>query len=415
MKSPQDPAPLRREPDGAPASPPALPTRDSTSAKKSPLRRLAALGIVAAGFLCVIGVYTASLTDKTATERDYVEYWAAAQQVVHHANPYDIAGVLQVERAVGYASDRPIITPSPPIILLIAFPLGFVSVKSGLILWMIAILLCLTASIFLLWAMNGYPDNPFHVLGYLFPPAVACLMAGQLGVFLLLGIVLFLRFHRAHSFLAGAALVPCVLKPHLFLPFACVLLLWIIGRRAWNIFAGFAAALIACCALTLLFGRNIWQQYLDLAHNATLLPLFVPTLSVALRFLVARTHPWVQFLPEVAACVWALWFYSTRRARWDWMHHGLLVLLVCMLCTPYGWFTDEAVLLPAVLAGVYSALDAKRSLIPLYLIVAAALIEVLAPAQLTSPAYLWTTSAWLAWYLYATRPPRLGQQTAAAA
>jgi hypothetical protein len=31
-----------------------------------------------------------------------------------------------------------------------------------------------------------------------------------------------------------------------------------------------------------------------------------------------------------------------------------------------------------------------------------ALIEVLASVQITSPYYLWTTPAWLAWYLYAT-------------
>jgi hypothetical protein len=28
---------------------------------------------------------------------------------------------------------------------------------------------------------------------------------------------------------------------------------------------------------------------------------------------------------------------------------------------------------------------------------------VLVPVQITSPFYIWTTPAWLAWYLYATR------------
>jgi hypothetical protein len=376
---------------------------------------LAAGCILAAGFLCVIGVYMAGLSNRNATERDYIQYWAAGQQVVHRANPYDLAGVLEAERAVGYAPHQPIITPSPPIILFLCFPLGFVSAKTGLILWMIAILICLSASIFILWAINGYPDHPVHLFGYLFPPAVACLMAGQLGVFLLLGVVLFLRFQRVRPLLAGAALLPCVLKPHLFLPFACALLLWIVGRGMYRILVGFAAALIVSCALTLCFGRQIWAQYLVLAHKARILPLFVPTLSVALRFLVARNHIWVQFVPEAAACVWALWFYRTRRAHWDWMHHGLLVLLVSVMCTPYGWFTDEAILLPPILAGVYRAIGAGRSLIPLYVIVGVALIEVFAPAQLTSPYYLWTTPAWLGWYLYATRNSPEERQPAEAA
>jgi hypothetical protein len=383
--------------------------------KRSPLRMLAAACILAAGFLAVAGAYVATLSDQTATERDYIEYWAAGQQVVHGRNPYDIAGVLQVERAVGYKSDQPIITPSPPIILFLALPLGFLSPKAGLILWMIAILACLAASVFLIWGMHGYPDNPFHLFGFLFPPAIASLMAGQLGVFLLLGVVLFLLFHRSHPFVAGAALLPCVLKPHLFLPFACALLLWIVGRRMYSILAGFVAALAASCALTFCFGRDIWEQYFAFTHHVRLLPLFVPTVSVALRFLVARHHVWVQLVPEAMACVWAVWFYWTRRDRWDWLQQGMLALLVSVLCTPYSWFSDEAVLLPAVLAGVYRATETRRSLIPLYVVVGLALVEVTAQAQLTTPDYLWTPAAWFAWYLYATRSPRSEPQKARAA
>jgi Glycosyltransferase family 87 len=415
MKSTQDPVQPLRDPLGSAGSTPpdARPVRGSSAAKKSPLRMLAAGCILGAGILCVIGAYMAGLTNQSATERDYIEYWAAGQQVVHGSNPYDVAGVLRAERAVGYASHQPIITPSPPIILILCLPLGFVSVKTGLILWMIAILACLAASIFVLWAMNGCPDNPFHLFGFLFPPAVACLMAGQLGVFLLLGVVLFLRFQRTQPFLAGAALLLCVVKPHLFLPFACALALFIAGRKVYGILAGFAAALVASCALTFCFGRHIWGQYLALGHNARILPLFVPTLSVALRFAVTRGHIWVQFVPEAAACVWAVWFYWTRRTRWDWMDHGLLVLLVSMMSTPYGWFTDEAILLPAILAGAYRANHAGRSLIPLCVIAGAALVEVFAPAQLTSPDYLWTTPAWLGWYLYATRNSRPKEQETA--
>jgi hypothetical protein len=393
---------------GASAPPDAAaptPIGPRANSKNSPLRKLAAGFIIGFGLLCAIGIYSAGLSNKDATERDYIEYWAAGQLVVHGANPYDIPGTLAVERAAGYDSSQPIITPSPPLILFLAFPLGFVSAKTGLILWMFAILACLSASIFILRAIFGNPDSPFHIFCFLYPPALACLMAGQLGVFLLLGVVLFLWLYRSRPFLAGAALLPCVLKPQLFLPFACALLLWIVLRKVWRILAGFAAALVAGCLLTLCFGAHIWAQYLGLAHNATILPLFVPTLSVALRFLVARSHVWVQLVPEAVACLWACWFCWSRRAVWDWMQHGMVVLLVCMLCTPYAWFTDEAILLPAVLAGLYRATDAGRSLIPLYLIVGVALIEVLARIQLTTAGYLWTTPAWLGWYLYATRKP----------
>ena len=51
-----------------------------------------------------------------------------------------------------------------------------------------------------------------------------CLQAGQISIVFLFGVVLFLLFYESRPWLAGAALVPCALKPHLFLPFAIVLL-----------------------------------------------------------------------------------------------------------------------------------------------------------------------------------------------
>jgi hypothetical protein len=102
-------------------------------------------------------------------------------------------------------------------------------------------------------------------------------------------------------------------------------------------------------------------------------------------------------------CVWAIWYFWTRRSRWSWTNQGLLLLLVSAACTPYAWFSDEAILLPAVLAGLYRVVDSGRSLLPLGVIGGAALVEVLAAVKMTSPFYLWTTPAWLAWYLYAIR------------
>jgi hypothetical protein len=83
-----------------------------------------------------------------------------------------------------------------------------------------------------------------------------------------------------------------------------------------------------------------------------------------------------------------------------------LLLLVSAACTPYAWFSDEAVLLPAVMFGVYRALDSGRSLLPIGVFAGVALIEVLSVVKMTSPFYLWTVPAWFAWYLYATGAKR---------
>jgi hypothetical protein len=105
----------------------------------------------------------------------------------------------------------------------------------------------------------------------------------------------------------------------------------------------------------------------------------------------------------VLACAWAVWYYVTRRDRWQWSREGLLVLLVGAVCTPYSFFTDQAVLFPAILAGMYAAGKNVAAWVLLAFIFAGSMVGILAAIQLPSPFYLWTAPAWLAWYLYAMR------------
>jgi hypothetical protein len=374
-----------------------------TSTNNSPRRRFAAACIVLAGACLVACILFFGLTEKSAANRDFIEYWAAGQQLTHGANPYDGVAILRLEKAAGYDGDKPKISFSPPVAFFLSLPLGLVGVKAGVILWSIALLAAISISNWILWIVNGRPDNRLHLLGYLFAPVLACQMAGQLGSFLLLAVLLFFLLHKSRPYLAGAVLMPCAAwKPHLFLPFAVVLLLWIIDRKAYRILAGFVSAMLASCLLTLWYDGHVWSQYSAMMQTTGVLHAFVPTLSVVLRFLVAPNAVWVQFLPEAAGCLWAVWYFWTRRSRWNWTDQGLLLLLVSALCTPYSWFSDEAILLPAVLAGLYRALNSGRSVLPLALFGGAALIEVLSVVKMTSPFYLWTVPAWFAWYLYAT-------------
>ena len=378
----------------------------TNSAKTNPMRVAGAACIVIAGAFLVAGILFFGMTEESAANRDFIEYWAAGQQLVHSENPYDATGILTREREVGYSGDRPKISFSPPIAFFLALPLGFVGAKAGLILWTIALLAAISLANWIIWILNGRPPNRWHLLGYVFAPVLACQMAGQLGTFLLLGVVLFLLLHRTRPLLAGAALLPCALKPHLFLPFAIALVLWSLHRRVFRVLAGFVVVLTASCVVTLSFDPVVWSQYAAMMKSTGVLDGFVPTLSAALRVLVNPNARWVQFTPEACGCIWAVWYFGTRRTQWRWTENGLLLLLVSAACTPYAWFSDEAVLLPAVMFGVYRALDSGRSLLPIGVIAGVALIEVLSVVKMTSPFYLWTVPAWFAWYLYATGAKR---------
>ena len=214
------------------------------------IRIMSAAAIVVAGHCLVVGILTFGVSNKSVARRDFISYWAAGRQLVNGLNPYDIGAVQDLERSTGGEDNQPLLVMrNPPIAFFLILPLGVMSPKAGLILWLFVLLSSFSLSIFLIWFLNGRPANLLHLMAYAFAPALACLMAGQVGIFLLLGVVLFLYFHRSLPYLAGASLLLCAIKPHLFLPFAVVLLLWEVSRRSYRIVVGFSAALLGSCAL----------------------------------------------------------------------------------------------------------------------------------------------------------------------
>jgi Glycosyltransferase family 87 len=368
-----------------------------------PARKLAAAAIVAAGACLLVAILILGIDDKSATGRDFIQYWALEQQLAHGANPYDPDAILHIERAVGMDKPGVLISLSPPVGLVYALPLGWVSAKTGLVLWMLLLLACTAVSVWILWLLHGRPESRWHVIGLGFPPVLWCLIAGQLGIFFLLEICLFLYFIRRRPWLAGAALALCALKPHLFLPLALVLLLWSITRKQIGVLVGLAAGLAVSCGLTLWADPRVWSQYAQMLHSVHIMDQFLPTVSVGLRFLVDRRARWIEFVPEGCACLWAAWYFLARRVRWEWDRDGLLVLLVSAACTPYSWYSDQVMLFPAILAGLYAAEKSTRVLALFGVIAAAGLVGFLVQIPMTSAYYIWTAPAWLAWYLYALR------------
>ncbi len=369
--------------------------------KKSPWRVFAIVLMIAAAACFVAAVEYIGIDDQQTTQRDYIQYWAIGQQLAHSANPYDVPALVQLEHKAGLGASQPRISLSPPTVLWPVLPLGWLSPRVGFIAWSLLQLGCLSVANWLLWRLNGRPDSLVHLFGYAFAPALVSLMAGQLSIFLLLGVVLFLSLYRTRPFLAGAALLPCALKPHLLLLFALVLLIWVVYRRMFSVLYGFAGALLLSCVIMLCLDAHAWQQYFYMMHHTRILQVFIPTYGEALRFIVDRNAVWLQFIPAVVGSLWAIWYFWTRRDRWDWMDQGLVLLFASDVCSPYGFFTDECILLPFVLAALYRALETGRSWLPLVLIDAAAIIEVYAQVDINWPWYLWTTPAWLGWYLYA--------------
>jgi hypothetical protein len=356
---------------------------------------------ITALFLCV-----APVTGQIAGARDFVVYWATGQQLVHHGNPYDVDLMMRTERGAGLPGQYGVLfMRNPPWALPIAYPLGFLGVRIGALVWSLLLLGCLWGSIQLVWQLHGCPARLLNFLGYCFAPALVCLIVGQTSLFVLLGLVLFLRLHRTRPWLAGMSLWLCALKPHLFLAFGVVLLAWIIVSGSYKILLGAAGSLAASSALTWIIDPTAWADYAHMMRTYGIEKEFIPCWSVVLRLWVRPQATGLQYLLPILGCAWALAYFWKRRRSWDWLKDGGLLTLVSILSAPYCWLFDQAVAIPALLDGAYRT----RSRILLALLAAASfLIDVglVAGVKLPSALYLWTAPMWLAWYLLALKPSR---------
>ena len=136
-------------------------------------RKIAAAAILAGGLCLVCGIFAFGVDSKSVTERDYIQYWAVGKLLRQGDNPYSLPAILAVEKSAGMEGNDPKASVGPPVALVLLAPLGFLSAKAGLIVWLVAELASVSLALWLVWVELGRPDSRIHLLGYLFPPILA--------------------------------------------------------------------------------------------------------------------------------------------------------------------------------------------------------------------------------------------------
>ena len=379
----------------------------------SRLQRLAECSIAMvwsfAAAAMAFAVLTLLINGNSPAHRDDVSFWAASHLFVAHANPYEAASTLALERSVGFPkADQALIMRNPPYALPLVLPLAPFQLKGASLMWSLLLLISFLLSLRLLWIIFGRPVHWIHLIGYTFGPAMICILGGQSAIFALLGLVLFLRLHREHAFAAGMSLWLCALKPHLFIPFGVVLLMWVAATRRYRLLAGAALALATSTIIALWIDPTAFSQYSEMMHSQNLQGEFIPSIGYLLRNTAPHRQAWLQYVPSAFACVWAIYFFLGRRVTWNWLTDGSILMLVSIATSPYAWVSDYSVLIPALLTGAYCA----RSRIEIGLLAlssALAGIVQFAGVSMHSVIYVFGPPIWLAWYLYATRRQRREQ------
>jgi hypothetical protein len=401
-------------------------TGAATNAAKMRPAGILVLGLAAA-VAYTVASHSTRLRENVA-KRDSIAYWAAGKLLVSGQDSYNSARVLELERSQGYSESKPLVLRTPPWSLFLVVPLGLTNAFAAWTVWVTLSLVAVVVSIRLCWRMYGNEARApaiFLIIAYLFAPIPACLVAGQMGMVLLLGIVLFLWWHRTHPFLAGMALILPFAKPHLLSLFWVVLILWAAKEKQRALIAGLIVAFVMATGLAMVFDTAIFRQYHAMLREAAIGHEFIPALSGVVRLLLFRRLFWMQFIPMAGGLVWACWFYWKNSARWNWREHGPALLIVSILTTPYGWLTDEVVLLPAILQGAIWVYNKRHQLstrskiaVSIFAALNGLLLLILnAKVPFATGIYFWSSLVWFGWYFYsgsATSPRRGSVEPASA-
>lgn len=370
----------------------------------------------------------------SVASRDSIQYWATGKLLLHRQNPYSVPAVEALESSAGYASNRPLMFRCPPWALWLVILPGLLSAYWAWVMWLGILFLSLVIANRISWRIYGDGGDPpltFLIAGYAFAPVAACLVAGQLGLVLLLGIMIFFAYEDGRPFLAGAALIMPMAKPHMFALLWPVLAVWALSRRKWALLAGIVSAFALAVAVAFAFDSSVLGDYRAMLQQQAIQNEFIPSFSGMIRALVfhiaipgaldrslfLHRFFWVQFVPLVLGLLWTAWYYWRNREQWDWRNHGLAILVVAVLTTPYAWITDEVVLLPAVLRGVLWLRGAQLkvwSRLSILLFVCLDLLLLLIVKAQVPPAtgiFFWSSLVWFGWYFYA-RSFRLAQHRA---
>jgi hypothetical protein len=191
---------------------------------------------------------------------DFLSFWTASDLLHAGGNVYDSAAHIAAQRRIHASPTSYTAFFYPPVFLLFCYPLALLGYFPAIIGW-----LAVTGAGFAATARAWLGRLEWHVFAA-FPPVLLTIAHGQtsfLSAALLAGGAwLVPRF----PITAGALFGLAVFKPQFGLLIPLVLLL----TREWRVFQAAAVTAIALAvAATLLFGMDIWLDWLALSGPAT--------------------------------------------------------------------------------------------------------------------------------------------------
>ncbi len=298
--------------------------------------------------LCILLLLNRSLP---VSVNDFAAYWSAGRLLLQHSNPYAAGPVRAIEQSLGRPDAEHLIMLNPPWALPLALPVALLPFRIAQTLWLWASILFTLFCVRLLWELySGMQQvSPWlWLLIALFLPMYVQFAIGQMGAIVLLGITGFLYAqHKNNDALAGLSLFLVALKPQLsFLLWLC-LAFWIVRKKRWKIAGIFAAAMSLAIAIAFLLDANVFQHYFKMWHATRVIWGETPTLGGIICFFFHGDRN-MALIPFYLATAWGVFHWKKHGQNWDWLSQTPLLLLVSVTASPYSWFFDQIVFIPAI-------------------------------------------------------------------
>ena len=322
-----------------------------------------------------------------APVNDFTFYWTAARQLLAGQNPY------------AQPSPHGFVMLAPPWVFPVTLGFGALPLQLAQFLWLAVSVMVLTISVIWLRELYSGGQSPL-VVGLLvatFSPVLAMLLLGQIVPLALFGLAGFLRYEPKRKYLAGVLLFLASLKPQILFLVWAALLLNAFFQAQWKVLAGFIATLSSASLFSLFIRPSIFREYWMILRSKEISAYQSSTLGTLLSR--AFGPAWMQYLPMAIALLWLVWRSIRVGHRWEWRNQIPGLAAISIATTPYAWFSDQAVLLPAVL---YAEGRLWRKGVPM--VPAAAIYFLLSLSGLglvvarRSSWYAWMPLLWLIFY-----------------
>jgi hypothetical protein len=306
---------------------------------------------------------------------DFITYWAAGHLFLTHGDPFSPAATFVIEKSYGWTLPRPYVTFCPPWALPIMSAMAALPFRAAHPLWLAISLLLNALSAIGLWIYFGGARSKSWIailLCLTFLPMGGAEINGQITPLILFTLTAFLwLLRRKQYFAAGFILIGTGPKPHLLFLVALAILFWTIQQRLWTLFLGILVSFSAATASAILYNPAS-LGYLHKTYGAAM--DISCGIGGALRSIFGFQHLWLQFVPSVIGAAWFLFYWSKHRHHWDWQQHLPLLLIVSVCTSPYCWYHDFVLILPALIAVTVRGAYRSSALLVAYLVLQAIII-----------------------------------------